>query len=240
VLRCPGGNGGLLAALADAGILSTLDTWGIRDLFAFQYPNALEQVCDPVLLGYHRRGGHDVTLKVADGARPGEQVGRMACWDGRPVVVEYHFLPPGAAGDGLPFYIGTGVWSVEFPRRCWERDEQPPYRVVAHAEPGFAVPLRKVEQLLHDLLRYADSVGVALGDREVEYATVKRPSGPDSVVAAQAALTRRYRAWLDHVGACPEGPITRLEIDPEFALCAEDLATALPEGFCYSDGLVLE
>ena len=82
----------MLDALVAAGLLDRLSGLGIRYLFAFQYPNVLECVGDPAMLGWHDVYGHEATAKGVGGTRADEPAGRLVGADGQVRVVEYHYL----------------------------------------------------------------------------------------------------------------------------------------------------
>src|SRR5262249_21418333 len=63
-ILAPAGHGGLVSTLAGSGLIETLIARGVEHLFYFQYPNVLERICDPVLLGHHDQGGHDATMQA--------------------------------------------------------------------------------------------------------------------------------------------------------------------------------
>lgn len=241
-ITAPGGHGAMLDALVSAGLLDRLSELGIRYLFAFQYPNVLEQVGDPAMLGWHDAHGHEATAKGVGGARADEPAGRLVGADGQVRVVEYHYLTDAArrrAVAGCPIWTGTMIWSVSFLERCARNGIALPYHIVGHVEPGEDRPLRRVEQFIFDLLMHSRSTGVVVGSRDREFAMIKTTSGPDSLENARAALTGLYQRWFMELGAIPDGTVKSLEIGARFALSADELALQLPKDFRYRDGLVL-
>jgi len=243
-LQSPAGHGGMLDALGKSGLLNRLRQRGVEYLFYFQYPNVLERVCDPVMLGYHHVGGFEVTTKAFRGYRPDEKVGRVVAVGGSLRVVEYHPIQNAEANSWwhtVPANSGTHVWSVSFLERCLKEGIQLPYYSVYHRLSGDTeLPLRKVEQFVFDLLPHARTSGLVVVSRAEEYAPIKLTSGDDSVEFARLALLRLYRNWLDRAGAIPKGVDCRIEVSPFYALDADDVFTKLPRGFCYQDGLVLK
>jgi UDP-N-acetylglucosamine/UDP-N-acetylgalactosamine diphosphorylase len=238
----PTGHGGLLTALHGSGFCDRLAELGVDFVFVFQYPNVLERICDVGMLGYHARGGHDVTVKGVIESRPLERVGRIVQCAGRTVVVEYH---ADAAPEQqrrletMPMFTGTAVWTVDFLRTVLREDMEQPFHVVPHREPGVEGRFWKVEQLLFDLLEHSTSTGIVLGRRSSEYAVIKNEFGVDTVEAAQQALTARYRGWLDAAGAVGPADVSRIEISSACALSAEDLQRVVSPGFRYKNGLLL-
>ena len=62
-IHAPTGHGGIFATLAREGAIERLMIRGVTDLFLFQFPNVLEKLCDPLMLGFHSLYHHDMTLK---------------------------------------------------------------------------------------------------------------------------------------------------------------------------------
>jgi UDP-N-acetylglucosamine/UDP-N-acetylgalactosamine diphosphorylase len=245
-IEAPTGHGGLLEALSHSSLLTELLKAGIDYLFYFQYPNVLERICDPVMLGYHHSGGFDVTTKAVFEYKPGEKTGKCLEVNGRLQIVEYHFFnnQSGICQETLPTSIATYVWNTSFLQRCVARSVQLPFHVVTHnATAGPPRSLQKVEQFVFDLLPYAYKTGLILVVRDEEYAAVKSKVGADSLESGRNALARLYRKWLERAGATPLVPeeiSCCVEISPLFALDPIELKDKLPCGFTYDDGLVLE
>jgi UDP-N-acetylglucosamine pyrophosphorylase len=244
-LESPTGHGGMLAALSASGALHKLKERGVEYLFHFQYPNVLERICDPVMLGYHQLGGYEATTKAVCEYSPSEKMGRCVVVGQALQVVEYYALtgvPPDSWWHAVPASIGTHVWSLAFLERCLAAGVQLPYHPAPHhGMADVSGPLRKVEQFVFDLLPYA-AAGLMITERADEYAPVKSMIGEDSLEAGQRSLARMYCKWLDQAGAQPEsatGADCRVEISPHYALGAADLAGRLPRDFRYRDGLVL-
>ena len=241
VLQSPTGHGGLLRALVDADLWERLERRGVEHLFQFQYPNVLEQVCDPRMLGFHDKSRTEVTCKGFEAPDLTEAVGRFARIAGKLRVVEYHQ----ARGRGEPWWPhapanqNTFVWSLAFLRRAAAEGELP-FHGVPHAAPGLD-GLRKVEQFVFDLLQRTTRVGLLVGSRAAEYAAVKRLEGSDSVDSARNALRHLYRSWLDGAGAvaAAANANANVEISASFALDRGEVAGRVAPGFRYHDGLVL-
>jgi UDP-N-acetylglucosamine/UDP-N-acetylgalactosamine diphosphorylase len=214
----PDGHGGMLAALAESGLLETLAARGIRALAYQQVDNPLARTADPLLLGSVARGA-EVATKVLRKLGAGEHLGTVGLREGRTHVVEYTELEPEAGGargpDGeLRLWAGSfGVhaFSLDFLRRCAGRADallplhaspkKIPYlaadgATVAPAEPnGY-----KLERFVFDLLPEAVAVTLVEGVREDEYAPVKNAKGPESPDSARRALDACARRWLASAG----------------------------------------
>jgi UDP-N-acetylglucosamine/UDP-N-acetylgalactosamine diphosphorylase len=243
VVRSPTGHGGLFSALQAYNLIHFLAECGIAHLFIFQYPNVLEHICDPIMLGFHEDGGYDISVKSVEPIRGTERVGRLVQARGQVIVSDYHAIISAEKQRWLgrqPVFSGTAIFSLPFLRRCSDARVKLPYHVVTHHEPGSPIPAWKVEQFLSDLLLYADSTGVVTGRRAFEYAAIKTSVGNDSLKAARMALAMRNKHWLDQVGCVGPKQIERIEISPGYALCAAELAQRLPANFHYQDGLLLD
>lgn len=246
-LESPIGHGGMLDAINTSGLLHRLRKQGIEYLFYFQFPNVLERVCDPVMLGYHHMSGFDVTTKAISKYRPAEKMGSIVEVKGLLRIVEYHFLrdvPLDSWWHKVPANIGTHIWNVSLIEKCIKEGIQLPYHVVPHhGAINAPAPLQKVEQFIFDLLVHASATGLVIVARDEEYAPVKSMTGTDSLESGRKALSRLYCNWLDQAGAIllvPEERNCRVEISPLYALYADDLRKKLPLGFKYGDGLVLQ
>lgn len=245
-LENPTGHGGVLDALKETSILQELIHRGIDYLFYFQYPNVLEQICDPVMLGYHHKNGLDVTTKAIMEYDSKEKMGRCTEKNGMLHILEYHFLKdlsPKSWLHAVPASIGTHVWSIAFVERCVRDGIQLPFhRIVYHDGAVDFGPLQKVEQFIFDILAFASKCGLVLVRRRTDYAAVKTPKGYDSIESARKALSELYISWLEEAGAArsdsKDNPC-RIEISPLFALGPDELKRRIPPGFGFHDGLVL-
>jgi UDP-N-acetylglucosamine/UDP-N-acetylgalactosamine diphosphorylase len=246
-MYAPAGHGSTVAALLQGNWFSRLRAQGVEYLFYFQYPNVLERVCDPVLLGAHIRGSFEITTKAFHPSRRDEKVGRLLAVGSSETgeilrVIEYHAIEADAELDWmtrLPANSGSHVFSLSFFERFLEAGLELPYHWVRHSPTGESRVLFKAEQFIFDLLEHTVRAGYCAVPRDEEYAVVKNPSGPDSVDGARLALARCWRRWLDSVGAVSAAKEPMVEIAPTFALDANELKARLPVGFQYDDGLLL-
>jgi UDP-N-acetylglucosamine pyrophosphorylase len=240
-LLAPTGHGGLLAALTAAGALDALEAQGVEHLFFFQYPNALERVCDPAMLGYHVDAGHDATLKGFREYAPEESVGRVVETPGGLRVHEYYYAGGGdteARGGRPPGNTNTFVFSLAFLRRCAADPPPLPWHGVPMRLPGDPRPYWRAEQFLFDLLPWAHGTGLVLAERSEAYGPLKRPEGAESPAAVRAALAREYRRWLEAAGATLR-PGATVEVRPSFAQDAAETALRVNPGDAFDDGTVL-
>src|SRR5438270_2144598 len=116
-ILCPTGHGGMLKGLAESGHLERLVNDGVEFIFYFQYPNVLEKVCDPVMLGYHCMGQYEVTTKDFHTYGADELLGRIVSCGKSLRVVEYFAVSPTSRPswwNAAPASMATHVWNVSF------------------------------------------------------------------------------------------------------------------------------
>jgi len=244
IFLSPDGHGGVIRALVDTGMLDDMRARGLKELFYFQVDNPLVEIADAAFIGLHRARGADVSTKVCAKRDPGEGLGVAVIRGGRSAVVEYseltdqqkcETLPDG----GLKFRLGNvavHVFSFEFLAR--ESAVELPLHVAHKKVPTCDAGGRtvdpdapnayKFERFIFDVLPDA---GCALNvefRREDEFSPVKNASGPDSPETAQRDMVRKFARWLSECGIdVPRDgsgdPVHKIEIDPCFALSAEEL-----------------
>jgi UDP-N-acetylglucosamine/UDP-N-acetylgalactosamine diphosphorylase len=227
----PDGHGGLVTALARAGLLDELATRGIDTCYYHQVDNPLAILCDSVFLGLHALRRADVSTKVVAKTGPGEKVGVVADVEGRTEIVEYSDLPPELAeardaDGGLRFWAGNTAIHA-FRREFLERlskagDELPFHRAVKKvpywtASTGLVTPdtenAVKFERFIFDALPKADVPLVVEVERSEEFAPLKNASGEFSPDHVRECISARARSWVKGVGRAltEAGPV---EIDP--------------------------
>ena len=258
----PDGHGGTLLALRDSGALEDLLAAGTEEVFYFQVDNPLAVIADPVFLGYHRLHGADMSSKAVEKTRPEERVGVIVRMDGNLGVIEYSNLNPEAAReqtpDGALRYaagsIAIHAFSVDFIDRITSGGLQLPFhkavKKVPHVDPaGKAVKPEKpnavkFETYVFDALGQARNPVTMMVPREDEFSPVKNAEGEDSVATAQRDMANRAGRWLEGAGVKvprdADGNVSvALEIDPGFALDAEELKNRLPADIRVEPGLYL-
>jgi UDP-N-acetylglucosamine/UDP-N-acetylgalactosamine diphosphorylase len=249
----PDGHGGLLSALRSSGALDEMAAAGASTIFTFQVDNPLLPVADTGFLGYHALAGADMSSMVVRKIGPAEKMGVIALVDGHTAVVEYSDLPDALAeevdAEGELVYwagsIAVHCIEVDFARRLTDGGLRLPFHRalkkvpfvdeagtrVEPAEPNAV----KFETFLFDALPFADRTVTVEAAREDVFSPIKNAEGADSPDTARRDLNRRNARWLEAAGVTvPRGhdgePID-VEIDPRFALDAEELAEVLPLGF---------
>ena len=237
----PDGHGGVVAALAESGVLEDLGGRGIETLFYYQVDNPLVRIGDPALVGLHSLRGAEVTSKVVAKQRPDERVGTLGQRDGRLVVVEYTELTEparsrrGADGE-LAFWagaIGIHALEVKFLARVAERgDVALPYHLSAKRIPSVDAAGRplapaepngyKLERFVFDALPLARGAAAVEVKREEEYSPIKNTRGAESPDTARRALSSCVRGWFAEAGVEASGSAA-IEVDHSRIDDAEDV-----------------
>lgn len=252
----PDGHGGLVAALANAGLLKMLASRDIRHLFYHQVDNPTAIICDPAFIGFHTNQRSQVTTNVVRKVSPTERMGVLADVNGRTEIVEYSELTPeqaarcDASGDWI-FWAGNTaihIFDREFVEQLAGDGGQLPLHIArknvtcinsdgATIKPND--PARpnaiKLERFIFDALPIAERTLIVEGNRAREFNPVKNRDGADSPETSRAALSRIGREWLAAAGkTVDEGD--SVEISPLIALDANELAARLASQLiCISD-----
>ncbi len=252
----PDGHGGVLTALERAGLLSLCRDRGIERLFYHQVDNPLCRVCDPLFLGLHALRDSELSTKVVPKRSPEEKMGVVVDVDGVTRIIEYSDLPDDVARrtneagelDVRAGNIAVHVFDVAFVERLLEGGGASlPFHVankkVPHlGESGNPVEpetpnAHKYERFVFDALPHARNALVLEIDRRDEFAPVKNALGSDSPATSLVASTARSRDWIVAAGASVPDNVP-IEIDPLFALDADDVAEKVASGTTF-DGPVL-
>jgi len=240
----PDGHGGLVTALAKAGLLTWLQSKGVQHLYYHQVDNPTAIVADPALLGFHIQRQSQATTCVVCKTSPGERMGVLVDLHGRTEIIEYSELTATQAarcddtGQWI-FWAGNTaihVFDRPFLESLCHAGNQLPLHIARkqvpcvdeHGQPLPADPSGqpgaiKLERFIFDALPMADRTLIVEGDRDREFNPVKNKSGSDSADTCRAALSRIAREWMQAAGL-PVGPHDILEISPLQALDAEELA----------------
>ena len=262
VALSPDGHGGLFSALRRHGLLEDMRDRGVTTMFTFQVDNPLARVAPPEFLGHHVSGHAEMSSIVVRKRDPSERVGIVARSQGKTVLVEYSDLPDELAqardanGD-LRFWAGsiaehameltlaeqvTGDGATLPFRRALKRvayvDDEG--RLITPDVPNSV----KFESFIFDALPLARCVISVEVVREQEFSPIKNADGEDSPATARRDLNREYARWLEYAGvAVPRDadgdPTVDIEVDPRYALDAEELAERIPPGLRIDGPLVL-
>ncbi len=243
----PDGHGGMLAALAKAGLLDEMQRRGIELLHYHQVDNPTAIVCDPVFLGFHAEREAEMSIKVVAKRSAGERMGVAVDVDGRTQIIEYSDLPADVAaktderGELLLWAGSTAihVFSRSFLDRVAHSETALPFHIAHKKVPycdeqgAHVAPERenayKFERFIFDALPAARRSLVLETDRSREFNPVKNATGDDSPETARDALQRLHRGWLRSAGAIVDDR-TAVEISPLFALDADEVRAWVQPG----------
>lgn len=259
----PDGHGGVFPALRRTGLLDEMREQGITTMFTFQVDNPLVRIARPEFLGHHAIGGSEMSNVVVRKKHPEERMGVVARQRGRTVLVEYIDLPDRYANarepDGqLTFWAGSiavHCIDVALAERVTEDGAGLPSHRAVKTVPHIDETGRlvrpdapnaiKFESFIFDALPRAQRVMSVEAAREDEFSPIKNATGDDSPATARADLNRVYARWLEGAGVsvprdATGDPAVDLEIDPRYALDAEELAGKIPSGLIIRGDLVLD
>jgi UDP-N-acetylglucosamine/UDP-N-acetylgalactosamine diphosphorylase len=243
----PDGHGGTLTALARSGLLQDMRSRGIRQVFYFQVDNPLVKVADAVFLGHHLGHRAEGSSKVIAKEGPKDRMGNFVQLHGRCTIIEYSDLPDELAKqtdeDGrLRLWAGSPAihwFDIDFLDRVTQGEGGLPFHIarkkVPHIdEAGRPVqPQRenalKFERFIFDVLPLADRWTLVEASRREEFAPLKNATGEDSPQAVAQAISDLAADWLTAAGVkvpldAAGHAAVRLEVSPQYALDAEELA----------------
>lgn len=244
--QSPDGHGGLLAALAAAGLFDDMRRRSVEYLYYHQVDNPLARVCDPEFLGFHALRGADVSVKVVAKRSPEEKMGVAVAVDGRTQIIEYSDLPADIAAHrdeqgAIGFWAGSTaihVFNRAFLTDLVERGIELPFHIARKKVPYLddtgqlvqpaAENAFKFERFIFDVLPLARKTLVIEADRESEFNPLKNKSGECSPPDVQHSLVALYRSWLRGAGVTVSDSIP-IEISPLFALGPDDVAARRAE-----------
>jgi UDP-N-acetylglucosamine/UDP-N-acetylgalactosamine diphosphorylase len=256
----PDGHGGLLRAMRREGVLDDMRRRGVRTLVTFQVDNPLLRLAHPVFVGHHVLAAAEMSSLAIRKLGPEERMGVFATVDGHTTLVEYSDLPDELAqrrepGGSLTFWAGSPAvhcLEVSFAERLTapgaaglpfhRADKRVPYvkpdGTLATPDEPNAV---KFETFIFDALPLAERVVTVESERADDFSPIKNATGPDSPETARLDLNRAYARWLESAGVeVPRGPDGEprydIEIDPRFALDADELRARLPAWLTAIDG----
>lgn len=262
VALSPDGHGGLFQALRRHGLLDDMRDRGVTTMFTFQVDNPLARVARPEFLGHHASGHAEMSSIVVRKRDPAERVGIVARSQGKTVLVEYSDLPDELAeardtnGD-LRFWAGSiaeHAIELTLAERVTEDGATLPFRRALKRVPYVDDEGRQVtpdapnsvkfESFIFDALPLAHCVISVEVVRGEEFSPIKNADGEDSPATARRDLNREYARWLEQAGVSvprdPGGdPTVDIEVDPRYALDAEELAGRIPTGLRIDGPLVL-
>lgn len=200
VSMAPDGNGGIYTALENTGMLSQMQTAGVKYLHVFSIDNALCRPADPIFMGYCISIQADCGNKVLWKKNAHEKVGVMAEQDGKPCILEYSDLSKEMAEskkDGKLLFGAANICN-HFYTLSFIRDKVLPnmanlYHVAHKKIPYFdgkslVTPTSpngyKLESFIFDVFPLSEKMAVMNVTRKNEFAPVKNATGADSPESA--------------------------------------------------------
>jgi len=260
IFMSPDGHGGTLTALRDRGMFADMDRRGLHSIFYFQVDNPLVEIADPRFIGLHLKEGAEVSTKVCGKRDPAEGLGVVAVKGGRNMIVEYSELTPAqmreTRSDGrLKLLFGSvaiHVFSVDFLKKEAEAalplhkavKKVPCVDAEGHAITPDSPNACKFEKFIFDVIPDAQTALNVEFDRACEFSPVKNAEGNDSPATTRRDMVRKFAGWLEAARiTVPRGadgePRWRIEIDPCFAIDADELGRKLGDGFAFDGDLLL-
>jgi UDP-N-acetylglucosamine/UDP-N-acetylgalactosamine diphosphorylase len=243
----PDGHGGLLAALARAGLLDEMRSRGIEYLYYHQVDNPTAIVCDPAFVGFHVLRRSEMSTKVVAKRSPEERMGVVVGIDGQTQIVEYSDLPLEAArqrdeaGNLLLWAGSTAIhlFNRELLDRLIGEELGLPFHLAHKSVPHLndagevLTPdepnAYKFERFIFDALPHAANALVVEADRAREFNPIKNAEGDDSPATAQAAMISIFKNWLRQAGVTVPDDVP-VEISPLFALDEADVKAKIAAG----------
>ncbi len=243
----PNGHGGCIPAMVECGVIADAKRRGIDTLSYFQVDNWAVKVADPLFIGHHILRNGKMSSKICPKTEPRESVGIHCLCDGVYQVIEYteldiypQLLETGPDGKLVHFAGNTAIHVLSvgfieetnrnfanFPWHCSHK------KIPYLDEKGVLIKPEKnngykFETFVFDALQYTNHLPIALEiGRLGEYTPTKQPTGPNSVEEAQNDMNQLWGSWIEAAGGKvkrdPRGSvITRIEINPRFALTHEE------------------
>ncbi len=261
IFMSPDGHGGTLRALEESGTLADMAKRKLAHIFYFQVDNPLVGIADPVFVGLHQLQKAEMSVKVCGKRDPGEGLGVVVECGGRNRIVEYTELTAEQKHARTPegklrFNAGSvaiHIFSTAFLRRA-ASIAMPLH--VAHKKVPFCdgkgktvkpdkPNAYKFEKFIFDVLPRAKRSMVLEFKREDEFSPVKNAAGADSPETVRTDMISKCARWFEQCGVkVPRGrdrcPSVLLEIDPCFAIDAEELGQKLPAGFKIKGNVILK
>ncbi len=241
--RSPNGHGGTLPALHQHGLLSEMNSRGVKHLFYFQVDNPLVKVADPLFLGQHIHARSEASSKVVPKDKPTDKIGNLVLVDGKCTIIEYHEPDEtevwAKKGDRHLFLDGSPaihIFDVAFFQRLIaQRFEFPIHlatKKVAHIDrEGRTVEPTgnnaiQLETFIFDVLPLAERALAVDTTHAEEFAPLKNGEADptDNPTTVKRAISAHAETWLERAGvSLPDKDRHPIEISPFWALEPEDV-----------------
>lgn len=240
IFMSPDGHGGVLAALDRSGALADMAKRGIEHVFFFQVDNPMVNIADPLFVGLHAHKHADMTVKVCKKRDAHEGMGVVVIRNGGYAMVEYSELSDEQMERTNPdgsLWLAYGSPAIHMFSRDFLQAEAERHMPLHLAHKKIAMvddngqtikPTApngyKFEKFIFDVIPNAKTLLTLAFDRTQEFSPVKNAEGNDSPATTKRDLQAKWRGWLAQAGvSLPEN--TPVEIDPAYALSAEQLKT---------------
>lgn len=175
----PSGNGDMVYSLHHSGLMSRWQDLGVEAITVVPVDNALGDLFDRELIGYHIHADHEVTIKGIRREEPTEKVGVLVLREGKLSIVEYTELPESYHSDSVIANSGLYALSLAFCKRVAQQTL--PLHAIQkriNAHDGYESREQtawKYESYLFDAFAYADRCGAMLYPRARCFAPLKSP-----------------------------------------------------------------
>jgi len=227
----PDGHGGSLRALERSGALDLMAREGIDLLSYFQVDNPLVRCIDPAFVGWHVRGGSEMSSKMVPKAYPEEKLGHFCTQRAGLVVVEYSDLPVAMQretdANGRLRYIAGSIaihlLDREFIRRMARANNRSQQggdgaslsfhradkKIPTVGNDGAPIKPEKpngvkFEMFVFDALPFARNPVVIETRRADDFSPVKNATGVDSPQTCREDQLRQFARWFKANGATVE------------------------------------
>ncbi|MDR2667472.1 MAG: UTP--glucose-1-phosphate uridylyltransferase [Puniceicoccales bacterium] len=244
------GHGGLVPAMANCDLFTTLNRLGIKYLSYHQIDNPLAVPVDPYFIGFHIQNSAQMSSRCVRKAYAAEKVGVFVEVDGKLRVIEYMDLPPECASavdvsNRLRFSLANvamHIFDVNFLEQFHAKAQEnklldlplhpslkrvPYLNAAGHLVRPTEANAVKLERFIFDLLPHAERTLLLEGRREEIFSPIKNQAGLDSPETSRRDQVRQFANWLargkvDIIRDADGTPPFPIEIAPSFANSARE------------------
>ena len=240
IAMTPDGHGGCLRGMCRSGAIAEIKKRGIDCISYFQVDNPLVNIIDPYFLGFHIKGGSQMSSKMIPKAYALEKVGHFCMLEDKLTVVEYSDLPKEYqektdANGNLEFCAGSVAIHIvdrDFVEKLGGEGGELPFhradkKIPFVDENGVQQKPEKpngikFEMFVFDALPMAANPVIIEGARGDEFSPVKNAEGLDSPLTCKNHQKAQFARWLkaagEEIATNEDGiPSIDIEISPLFA-----------------------
>ena len=205
----PNGNGGVIKALFDEGIVQKLESAGVEYIFIGGMDNILMPIGNPILIGFAADNNYLAITNTVVKEYAEEKVGVFCLKDGKPAMIEYSDMSEELANErdeaGNLVYSDANIIANIFNIKVIKdiQNDPLPYHVAfkksdyIDADGNVIVPdtenAYKFETFLFDSFALLDKVGLIRSSRNEVFAPVKNKDGVDSPSTASKLYLDYYQ-----------------------------------------------